>query len=168
MIVKILLVTLLMVAGCSQSSHTETTTPPGNSNHQDPTPAGEQPDVNPIQALKIYDGTSNSLNKLQAVNVEPGKLFFDFDYTPAQDEALVLVYNSVKSTLIGCANSDIGWDFTLHQKKSDGKIDLSTYKGLGSAPTEVIQGTPYFVRASLNIRKSCLGMAYSFIIKSSN
>lgn len=165
---KVFFVMLLMVSGCAQSSDTHNTKSPANPNAQDPAPADPQQNSNPIQGLKIDDGTNGSINKFQAVNVEPGKFFFDFDYAPTQNEDLTLVYNSVKSTLIGCADSDIAFDFTLHQKNADGKIDLNAYKGLGPAPVGVAQGTPYIVRVSLDVRKSCLGIAYSFIIKSSN
>ena len=159
---------ILIVTGCRQSSDTEKTVSPEQSNRQGPTPANPQQNSNPNQALKIYDGTSGSLNQFQAVNVEPGKFFFDFDYTPKKDEQLTLVYESVKSTLLGCANSDIGFDFTLHQKNADGKIELNAYKGLGPSPVDVTRGTPYIVRVSLDVRKNCLGLAYNFIIESSN
>lgn len=165
---KLLSLVLLIATGCSQSSHTESTGSPGQTRSQDQNPSGQQQNTNTVQTLKIYDGSSNSLNKFQAVNVDPGKLFFDFDYSPDRDEALALNFESIKSTLLGCADSDIGFEFNLYQKTSDGNIDLSTYEQLGPSPIAVTKGTPYVLRANLSVRKSCLGIAYSFKVEASN
>jgi hypothetical protein len=99
------------------------------------------------------------------VNVKQGKFHFDFTYKPQQDEEIILNLESIKSTLIGCHDSDIGLLFSLYHQDEDGKINFSSFKGLGPSPTPLKMNTLYVVRVTLILEKSCIGMLYYFGIQ---
>lgn len=126
--------------------------------------ASHQPPPHPgAQTLVVYSkGGSPQLNEFHATNVKQGKPTFDFPFTPAQDGSMSLAMNTVKSTLLGCNDSDIGLQFSLYRAAADGSIDLSGYDSLGPSPISVKKGGQYVVRVMLSLNKDCLGLDYRF------
>lgn len=150
----IFLLGVFFVAGCAKDSNS-------NSAPQSPNPKTKN-ESNGSQVLKIFDGSDQSLNNLQAVNVAPGQLFFDFTYEPLRDEELTLPTFGVKSYLIGCKDADIAFGLEVFRSGPDGKLGSPD-----SFPVFVEQGNIYIIRFNLNLRTSCLGLRYNFAVQSS-
>ena len=153
---------LFLITGCAKDTGSSPSPQPSDPKSGN----GEQGSSDP-QALKIYDGHDQSLNKFQATNLGVGKVHFDFTYQPREFQKLILSYSTLKSYLIGCKDSDIAISFRLFHAGPDGSIDFSAYVELGSAPVLVKKGLQYVLRVGLNLRASCLGLAYNFGINES-
>lgn len=153
-----------MIVGCAKNSSDGSSPSP-----QETTPKSgndeNQKSLNPTTELKVYEGLSPAFNDFQAVNVNAGKLNFDFSYKAQQDAALILNLAGVKSTLLGCDDSNIKLYFNLYRMGTDGKIDMSSNDGLGPSPSRVEKGVQYVLRAELDLDKSCLAIRYNFSIQ---
>ncbi len=153
----------LTITGCGKDTHSAYSSSSKDPADRSQPQHGSHSGMQPLVVYKV--GVRPSLNEFQATNVEAGKPTFDFTFTAEQDGTLTLPLNTVNSTLLGCDDSDVGIRFSLYRAGSDGTIDLSGYSDLGPSPIRVTQGTQYFVRVTLFLERSCLGLDFKFGIE---